>query len=855
MRKTNLLSVVALLLVVVFCFGACDLNIGVDPNAGTTAASESTTSSPEGTTAAPEDTTAAPDVTTGATGTVTDPTATEAATTPSEPKPMPTGKTLEMDIADLLNTPGFNGILFTDFSNIADVNLWQVVAQVEDKSYTGNIQDVYKKNGVTYLQDTGVRVVTASVLAEKMLLWTGEQLSAFTKDYGEQAVTYFATEGLYSVQFGGVESNFAKVVEITVEGTDTAVVKYTSDGRISDKWFTKYGSTTGDAEYMVATLKWTGDHFVIVSNVAYKGAAAQPEEMPTGTALTSAVEKLFNTQGFNGLLWTTYTNVQNANLWQVVAQIQDNWTGNIKEEVIQHGFDYNDQTGCNVVTATVLKNDLKLWTDIEDPNVFKTYENAPTYLLGTDVWYVQFGGVEFNPVKIIAAEYDKVDDVVYVRYTANGLMSDMWLIKDGDYSGDATEMLASLKWVGDHFIIISNQILWDNTDNHLFWVYASERTEKNMNTAGFNGILWSVFTEDKITTLDMWEIVSQFGDSYTGDIKAAFAAAGVTYDESTGLRLISEAKLAELMPLFTGHTLEEHLLGTSRTPIILKDQGLLAVQRGDVAQFMFGQTYMEFINGRYYIAYDYKGDAGMPKEAVVMLRYDGSYRIISNTYYQGPHDDPTGPEGAPELTEMNFKSDKSDLGNYQNTLKFDTAGKFTMSENVLEGYVSIEGGYSKTEKGFKISVVNSIPAGFKNSGIKEIEFEWVNSTTLKCLTELVTTNVGDLFYLESTAPESSLCLMWETDAIECAPQFYPTVMFNPDGSFVYNENCLEGMYEIKGTYIEYADKIECTVTQSVPNGFAGWDLKTITFEKDDATLILKTTICGSQSGAVFKPVI
>ncbi|MCQ2427888.1 MAG: hypothetical protein MJ137_05745 [Clostridia bacterium] len=738
----------AILLTAVMMLSACDLNITVDPEAtlapadGTTGAPVST--SPEAGTTSPSDTTGAPDTTTDA-GTdapaTTVPAGTDAPGTEPAAPAMPTGAELEKAIAALFSTQGFNGILFTDFGNAKDINLWQVVAQSDDKSFTGNIEDVYKKHGVTFSPYMGCRVMTKDVLAQKMKLWTGLNLGDFSMKYGEQNPTVFAEEGLYAVQFGGVESNIAKILEINTEGEDRVFVKYTSSGVLSDTWFTKYGSYIGNADYMIAGLRFYEGRFIIESNKAYTEAPAIPSE----AELENAMLNLFNTPGFNGLLFTDFTDINDANIWQVVAQIQDgSFTGNIKEEYIQHGFDYFDDTGCNVVSAKVLKESLMLWTNNGDPSSFK---GDPTYFLVTDIYAVQFGGVEINPVKILGVRYDKADDLYYVRYTANGLVSDHWFTKYGNYIGVADEMQAALRLMDGRFVLVSNQVLWSESDKTVFPDYIKALTQKNLMAKGFNGILHSIFTADKITTLSMWDVVSQYDDAYEGDIAAAYKAAGLEYSADIGTKLVFAQHLADDIYGFTGWDLSDHLANTSKQPDVLGAVGLFAAQRGDVYHFLVKIHEITYKDGVYSIIITNGEDLESARCAEVTLRWDGSFRIISNT---------VSPLGAP--------------GN------------------------------------------------------------------------------------DPTDPESNLYPEWQMAGDYFNDPYKPTVLFKNDGTFVYHENCLAGMFDITGTYTEYADAIVCAIEHSVPNGFAGDDLKSITFEKDDAHLVLKTDICGSRSGSIFMPV-
>ena len=73
---------------------------------------------------------------------------------------------------------------------------------------------------------------------------------------------------------------------------------------------------------------------------------------------------------------------------------------------------------------------------------------------------MQFGGVEYNPAKVLKTETDQRNGYIYVYYTADGRMSDSWMLKFNSELFDVDLMLLCLDWIDGHFVILSNQAVW-----------------------------------------------------------------------------------------------------------------------------------------------------------------------------------------------------------------------------------------------------------------------------------------------------------------------------------------------------------------------------------------------------------
>ncbi|MBR3130240.1 MAG: hypothetical protein IKF65_06975, partial [Clostridia bacterium] len=89
---------------------------------------------------------------------------------------------------------------------------------------------------------------------------------------------------------------------------------------------------------------------------------------------------------------------------------------------------------------------------------------------------------------------------------------------------------------------------------------------------------------------------------------------------------------------------------------------------------------------------------------------------------------------------------------------------------------------------------------------------------------------------------------------DVAEQYLPSITIATDYSFKLIENCYAGMGQYQGYCQKTDDGWACDVTDaSKMQGFKGDDVKLIKFiEGKDGSLILKTELCMSREGDVFK---
>lgn len=98
--------------------------------------------------------------------------------------------------------------------------------------------------------------------------------------------------------------------------------------------------------------------------------------------------------------------------------------------------------------------------------------------------------------------------------------------------------------------------------------------------------------------------------------------------------------------------------------------------------------------------------------------------------------------------------------------------------------------------------------------------------------------------------ESQVWVLRDPDLLE---DYKPLLSLDSAGYFSFKENLYAGMGHYYGVYTENENTIECAVYSIDFSGFAGDDVYTIVFEKTSpTTLTLKTELCYSVNGAVFK---
>ncbi|MBP5173757.1 MAG: hypothetical protein ILP01_02300 [Clostridia bacterium] len=377
-------------------------------------------------------------------------------------------------------------------------------------------------------------------------------------------------------------------------------------------------------------------------------ATTQPETLPAARPsdadMAAEAQKFINTDGVNGLLFSEFTDVKDANLWQVVAQLSDPSApsgAELQDLYAKNGKQYSEYTGSRAVRASFLDSNLRTWTGFVSAGFKKYDELGPIYLATADVYSVQFGGVEFNPAKVVRTETDSRNGYIYVYYTADGTMSDNWIIKYNSDLHSASLMLLCVDWIDGHFVIVSNQAVWSSELSGGQVSVINERVKAGFNAAGFNGLLGSSFQEGyffnrdlgKACTGDIWNVVATYqGEDLDLDFEKVYAENGVVYSDDIGCVAVDAKVLEDDLLRYTGYTVDDFMKNSQagRLPDYLKTVNAYSVQSGGVVRVYFSSFKAEWVDDVYHVVFTDEWDPGTKHEAYCKLNWDGSYRLMAN---------------------------------------------------------------------------------------------------------------------------------------------------------------------------------------------------------------------------------
>ncbi|MCR4632564.1 MAG: hypothetical protein K5648_00385 [Erysipelotrichaceae bacterium] len=192
-------------------------------------------------------------------------------------------------------------------------------------------------------------------------------------------------------------------------------------------------------------------------------------------------------------------------------------------------------------------------------------------------------------------------------------------------------------------------------------------------------------------------------------------------------------------------------------------------------------------------------------------------------------------------------------------------GSFTLNETSGSETVTVKGLYGKEGDVYMFSNFDSFKGG-DGSLISNFEFRIMNEDALILQEALCDSSAYDVFSTDGTVPVTAATeedpfkdvfktTTWTHEEMDgILKQYLPSITIATDYSFKFVENCYAGM----GEYTGYCQKTEegwaCDVLDaSKMQGFKGDEVKTIVFEEDkDGDLILKTELCMSMPGEVFK---
>ena len=165
-------------------------------------------------------------------------------------------------------------------------------------------------------------------------------------------------------------------------------------------------------------------------------------------------------------------------------------------------------------------------------------------------------------------------------------------------------------------------------------------------------------------------------------------------------------------------------------------------------------------------------------------------------------------------------------------------------------------GTFKEEDGYIVIVSASNEYPFPEQMVGDRFLKISDKNTLIIEQDFPITAAGDVFSNKSPNYDGDYSKFKHEPSEMCDDMYLPMIEFYSADrdSFVFTENLFSQMGEIYGWFEETGNSYICHVEDAhMLEGFAGSDVIEIEFEKKDSnTLILKTDICLSQSGDVFK---
>ncbi|MBQ1483132.1 MAG: hypothetical protein IIZ28_06130 [Erysipelotrichaceae bacterium] len=274
-------------------------------------------------------------------------------------------------------------------------------------------------------------------------------------------------------------------------------------------------------------------------------------------------------------------------------------------------------------------------------------------------------------------------------------------------------------------------------------------------------------------------------------------------------------------------------------------------------------------------------DAGSGKYKKILFEYKNGENIVLRTSLQGSKNDALYSIHEPEvqISENTTPAEtKTETGTAGYKTFFNASqkkgvsylilyddGSFTLNETNGSETVLVKGLYGKEGDVYMFSNFDSFKGG-DGSLVSNFEFRIMNEDTLILQEDLCASSAYDVFSTDGTVPVTVAAeedpfkdvfktTTWTHEEMEgILKQYLPSVTIATDYSFKFIENCYSGMGEYTG-YCQKTDKgWACDVLDaSKMQGFKGDEVKTIVFEENkDGDLILKTELCMSMPGEIFK---
>ena len=217
--------------------------------------------------------------------------------------------------------------------------------------------------------------------------------------------------------------------------------------------------------------------------------------------------------------------------------------------------------------------------------------------------------------------------------------------------------------------------------------------------------------------------------------------------------------------------------------------------------------------------------------------------------------------GDPEMEYIAYYNASQGKGKSGSFVEFHDDGTFTFVEIQGLGATEIKGLWGVEGNMILFSNFEQVPYDHAGNPVHNFEMEMYDEDTLILQRGLESSSKGDIFTISGTIPEALKGktgytynkFIHESTTEVADDRFLPVIEFFADGTFVFTENCYAGMGQYKGTYEKTDIGYVCYVEDaSTMQGFAGQDVKTISFENYDAALILlQTDLCMSRKGDKF----
>ena len=165
-------------------------------------------------------------------------------------------------------------------------------------------------------------------------------------------------------------------------------------------------------------------------------------------------------------------------------------------------------------------------------------------------------------------------------------------------------------------------------------------------------------------------------------------------------------------------------------------------------------------------------------------------------------------------------------------------------------------GTFKEEDGYIVITAASKEHPFPERMVGEKFLKISDKNTLILEQDFPISAAGDVFSSHSPSYDGDYAKYKHEPTDMCSDMYLPMIEFywGDRDTFVFTENLFSGMGEIYGTFEKTDKGYVCYVEDAhALQGFAGADVTKIEFEKkDSSTLVLKTDLCLSQAGDLFK---